>query len=111
MKSISKFTYWAAAAVMLLLIGPTSANHKDLDIECEGTLYPSCCTAISDSGGSAPINYYWTATKGWYEQVNTSYNWTIHHCTGADTGSFSLNNSVDQGTLYGHGTGSCSSNN
>lgn len=100
----------SALGAILLLSGIAFGNHKDLDIECEGTGWPSCCTAISQSGGSSPINYFWQTNMGYLEEENTSYNWNHHHCNENDNGGFDIDTSVDQGTLYGHGTGNCSSN-
>ena len=85
----------------------TYASHRDLDIECESYFHPSCCTAISDSGGGAPITYSWSATKGYYDAIITPVNWTVHHCNQLEFGGFSLTNFVDNGVLVGHGNGKC----
>lgn len=93
------------------------------NITCEGSTYPSCCTAIATSHG-ANIAYDWFASKGYYEAHVTLGSYNVHHCDFNDKGSFNLSTesflTLPNGTsadfsrptgLISKGTGLCPNNN
>lgn len=104
------FAMTANVFTALLVMGASttaSAHHKDFSIECEHTLFPSCCTAIHQSAG-ANAQYHWQASKGRMELQTTNYPWNWHHC-GIAYGGVELNTSIDGGVAYGHGSAFCPS--
>ncbi len=109
-------TKWISHKHLLLLVGSgiftmtstiSLAEPRRFSIDCEHTIYPSCCTAIHQSAG-ANAEYYWTASKGSLEAENTNFQWNWHHCNEA-TGKVDLNTSIDKGAAYGHGRAYCPS--
>lgn len=95
----------AIFAATLVICGQASAHHKQFKIECEHTIFPSCCTAIHQSAG-ANANYSWSTTKGWLERRETNYPWNWHHC-GFKFGKSEIHTTIDKGVAYGHGTPTC----
>lgn len=104
-KWISNASFLTSIATALMMSGTSSAHHKQFKIECEHTIFPSCCTAIHESAG-ANANYSWTTNKGWLERRETSYPWNWHHC-GIAVGKSDINTSIDKGVAYGHGKPIC----
>jgi len=99
------FSSLLGGALALLAGSNAMANHAQFSIDCEHTIFPSCCTAIHQSAG-ANANYSWTADKGWLERRATTYPWNWHHC-GFEVGGFNIYTSIDNGVAFGHGKPYC----
>jgi hypothetical protein len=84
--------------MILLVSTQADANHKPLFIRCiEPSPKPKCCEAMSDSGGSNPISYFWFGTHGSFDPQFTEVNFTEFHCDTTFNVTANLNNEVDGG--------------
>jgi len=85
----------------------SSAHQTSRTIECQDmSPYPGCCTAVSPSGGSSPIEYEWWATDGYTVPEVTEYNWTHYYCPYWG-GNAEINNIVVDTELEAHGHVTC----
>lgn len=69
------------ASIACAIAFTSSAHQTSRTIECQDmSPYPGCCTAVSPSGGSSPIEYEWWADGGYHDPYVTEVNYTHYYC-------------------------------
>lgn len=72
---------FAFALIASAVAFTSSAHQTSRTIECQDMApYPGCCTAVSPSGGTPPIEYQWSANAGYHDPAVTASNYTHYYC-------------------------------